>query len=162
MPVPSEIFDDVKADVAANQWPKLSDPEIQTIIERNTKFVTWTPNTAYAPGSVVVPTVRTGVLWRCTNAGTSGATEPEWQGIFDPQYYWWFQDNDIWWSANGPDTSPELYNLRQAKYECWMRKAGMAAGSFAYNAGDAGGAAPQTVADQCRTQARVFRPISFR
>ena len=34
-------------------------------------------NTAYAVGTIVKPTVANGYLYRCTTAGTSGASEPQ-------------------------------------------------------------------------------------
>ncbi len=39
----------------------------------------WKANTAYALNDIVIPTEYNGRYYRCTVAGTSGATEPAWQ-----------------------------------------------------------------------------------
>jgi hypothetical protein len=162
MSVPAEILAAVKADVAPNRFPKLTDPEISQIIIDSTRFNAWQPSAAYLPGSLVVPSIRSGVIWQSQGQGTSGTQEPDWVLITDPGYYFWIQDNDLWWKAVGSDNDPSVYDLRRAKYDCWIRKAGYASGLFSYNAGDAGSAQPQTVADQCAKQARRFRPLTFR
>ena len=39
---------------------------------------TWTANTAYTVGQMVIPSPPNGSVYRCTAAGTSGATQPNW------------------------------------------------------------------------------------
>lgn len=38
----------------------------------------WAASTAYASGDYVIPTTPNGRLYKCTTAGTSGASEPTW------------------------------------------------------------------------------------
>jgi hypothetical protein len=38
----------------------------------------WAASTAYASGDIVAPTAHNGRLWRCSTAGTTGASEPSW------------------------------------------------------------------------------------
>ncbi len=57
--------------------------------------ITWLPNHAYGTGAVVTET--SGLpLWRCTTAGTSGASEPTWATAAP----WTTNDNGIVWALN--------------------------------------------------------------
>lgn len=55
----------------------------------------WSPSTAYAVGTVVAPDTVTGLLYRCTTAGTSGATAPTWPTIQGNTV----SDNGLVWTA---------------------------------------------------------------
>lgn len=58
----------------------------------------WQANTAYLVPAVVIPTsaVFAGYTWRCTTAGTSGATEPTWP---DPTVTPTITDGTVVWSV---------------------------------------------------------------
>lgn len=47
----------------------------------NLLSTTWQPNTAYTEFQYVRPTVDNGLMYRCTQDGTSGATEPVWPTV---------------------------------------------------------------------------------
>lgn len=38
----------------------------------------WTPNTYYADGDIIEPLTSNGLMYRCTQSGTTGSTEPVW------------------------------------------------------------------------------------
>lgn len=159
MPAPQTIIDSVTAKVSPNTYPKLTPQEISDIIDETAYWVAWAPSTHYDPGALVMPSSRTGVIWKATIAGTSGTREPDWLLIWDVDYPFLFQDGTVYWQAGVVDSQPGLYNVRQAIYQCWLTKAGKASGDFSFNAGDAGSANPSAVADNCRTQAKLYRPF---
>ncbi len=57
----------------------------------------WQANHAYALLGVVIPTTFTGYTWRCTTAGTTGATEPMWP--VDPTVTPTVTDGSVTWSV---------------------------------------------------------------
>lgn len=56
----------------------------------------WTKTTAYTAGKVVKPVTANGRSYRCTTAGTSGATEPTWPTTKNATV----ADGDIVWTEN--------------------------------------------------------------
>lgn len=57
-----------------DQSGKLRDPAVNAVLFPPT----WQAGTAYSLGAYRSPTSPTGVLYKCTTAGTSGASEPTW------------------------------------------------------------------------------------
>jgi hypothetical protein len=96
---------------------------IGTVIPDNVGFVTWTPNTAYTTNTYVLPTVENGYYYWVTQAGTTGATEPDWTAstITDGTIGHYAKEGAVKWqvydiqpqfrgygliSATQPDTAP--------------------------------------------------------
>lgn len=57
----------------------------------------WQAQTAYAVTAVVIPTTFGGYTWRCTTAGTSGASEPAWPA--DPSVSPTVTDGTVTWTV---------------------------------------------------------------
>ena len=141
-----------------NVAPVLEQSEIEAILDRCKRASTWTSLTAYNPGDVILPTVRTGHRYICVIGGTSGATEP-------------FTGNDRWpitqgskvtetgstltWQEDGPEYR-SLYDVRQAAYECWDLKTRKAT-QFV----QAGDLHMEMVFSQCAKQRDNFMPMGF-
>ena len=107
--------------------PQLSDADLDGLLDKTKRASTWKPNTQYAHGDTVQPTVRNGSRYRAIEGGTSGAAEPDWpkskastigDGTSDPQ---------LRWREDGPAYA-NIYNVRQAAHEGWMMKAAKATG----------------------------------
>src|SRR5437870_13103363 len=103
--------------------------EVETILDRNKRASTWAVNTAYKVGDVIMPPIRNGHRYRCVRPGTSQAT--------DPGYYFWSLTSGITmqdgvsnpiltWQEDGPEFA-NIYDVRQATYECWSLRASKAA-----------------------------------
>jgi prepilin-type N-terminal cleavage/methylation domain-containing protein len=61
----------------------------------------WRPNTAYAAGTTILPTKRTGLLYTTGSGGTSGATEPvDWLNIVSGVVY--PPDGTVTWTPGVP------------------------------------------------------------
>ncbi|MDD2390892.1 MAG: prepilin-type N-terminal cleavage/methylation domain-containing protein [Desulfobacterales bacterium] len=56
----------------------------------------WQKSTDYRTGSVIIPTVSNGHYYKCTTAGTSGSTEPEWLKATAPDETVTDGDDVIW------------------------------------------------------------------
>ena len=90
------VSDLIQPDVA----PTLATGEVELEIDRSRLASTWTINTAYSIGDVVVPEIRNGHSYECLQPGTSQAsarTYTEWSvysgavigdGSSDPQLIW--------------------------------------------------------------------------
>ncbi len=136
--------------------------EIDAILDNHRRATTWTPNTAYSSGAIVLPTVRNGHRYRCAQAGTSGATsavEPAWltrnaatitDGDSDPM---------LTWAEDGPDYA-NIYDVRAAAHEAWMLKAAKAVENFDLKIGSLSFSLEQGYA-HCVQMAQKYAPLSF-
>jgi hypothetical protein len=127
--------------------------EVDVILDRNKRASTWVAATAYTFGQIVQPTTRNGHKYRCIVGGTSGSTEPSWlkgQGLT-------LSDGSsspaLTWEENGPEFS-NVYDIRQAAYECWNLKLGKAS-QFA----DVGSVKFSQIVDNCTKMRDSFAPL---
>ena len=141
----SEALEIVRRQCQADIDPALSDEDINAILVQTARAQVWAPNTTYAYGTLVVPTTRTGLVFAPVQAGTSGATEPNWPsddraiGPYDPRWHrqytdawgsWdnWanyqgtLKDGTVLWTTASPDFS-DIWDIQRATYECWLLKA---------------------------------------
>jgi len=146
MSVPFSIYDAVAALCEPDADPVLSPDEVNAAIFRTMGAQIWKPNTTYAIGSIVVPTVPNGWTYQVSASGSgwassswddpywfggstsgmpgqSGATEPSWNVPYrarNPTAR--VQDNTILWVANTPDMGGP-YAAKRAAAECFRVKA---------------------------------------
>ena len=121
--------------VQANQFPELDSNALGELIDEHKRFSTWTAGETYAVGDQIVPTVPTGRVYNCVIAGTAGTVEPSWPQIgyaqgqiivdsisnANPPYAFGLNWQD--WGF----TQQEVYDVRAAAREGWMRKASICA-----------------------------------
>lgn len=88
----------------------------------------WKPTTAYADGDTVVPTVRNGLRYRVSVAGTSGAAEPAWTTSGT------VTDGGVTWEidTSTPAAWSPTYDLAAAAAEGWRMKAGLVSDRFRF------------------------------
>ena len=137
--------------------PQLSDADLDGLLDKAKRASTWKPNTAYAHGDTVQPTVGNGHRYRAIEGGTSGSTEPRWpkskaatigDGASDPQ---------LRWLEEGP-AYPNMYNVRQAAHEGWMMKAAKAQSCTDWKAGGISQSGDQTF-QHCLQMAELTQPF---
>ena len=58
--------------------PTISTETLGQILDATRRATIWEADTEYFYGDVILPTVRNGHAYQCTQHGTSGATEPVW------------------------------------------------------------------------------------
>lgn len=102
--------------------PVLTQAEIEATLDDNRRASVWTAATAYVPGDVIVPTVRTGHRYRCIVGGTSGTAEPytgsdRWPTTQGATVTDGASSPLLTWQEDGPEYT-NLYDVRQAAYEC--------------------------------------------
>lgn len=76
--------------------------------------IIWQPNTAYAVDDIVRPTTQNGRSYRCTVAGTTGATQPTWpttegQTVVDVGATWKENSYDVRFKGS-PKITPEFFS----------------------------------------------------
>lgn len=118
----------------ATLFPELDNNQLGNLIDQHKKYSTWTANTSYIVGDMVIPTVPNGRVYQCIIAGTSTTTEPTFpqigyavgQAFYDysalgpGEYY------GLTWQDNGFITQ-EVYDVRAAAKQAWLLKASIAA-----------------------------------
>lgn len=102
--------------------PVLTDLEVERILERNKRAQRWVANTALLLGTVVMPTVRMGRVYKVTTQGTTGTVEPSWIDSDDAEV----TSGTVTFTEAGVDFI-NTYNIRAAIEEAWALKAGKAA-----------------------------------
>lgn len=115
--------------VQADSFPELDSNALGELIDEHRRFSSWTASTSYIVGDQIVPTVPNGRVYSCIIAGTSGTTEPTFPqigyavGQVFPDGAQPVIEN---WGLNWRDsgfTNVEIYDVRAAAREGWMRKA---------------------------------------
>ncbi len=147
----------LKAQCAATVYPVLSDQDIADLLDATLKWTIWAPTTAYEHGTIVLPTVRNGHVYRAivnqqysaTPAGVSAATEPIWPIFSSPDSrvgvtrpYWagydqqsgnyslsMVTDGTVVWQDAGPDAA-DPYGVRLATYAAILRKIALATADY--------------------------------
>jgi hypothetical protein len=154
--------------VEKDSVPALSSDDIQQLLNDNKVGTVWAASTTYYEGDVIVPSqgARNGRSYKATQrnasgtTGVSGTTEPGWplagaqafagRRSFSSHY---IGDGTVLWLDNGPEM--DLWNVRKAAWDGWMRKAGKAANMFDNKVGDDSFSCSQ-VYDHCIAMAKHF------
>lgn len=106
--------------------PELDTNEIESILDGNRRASTWQALTAYVPGDVVMPPTRNGRRYRCRTGGTSGSSDP-FENLTGLERQIILSDSDdVAWIEDGPEYA-NVYDVRQAAYECWRLRRSKAA-----------------------------------
>ena len=151
--------------VQADSFPELDSNALGELIDEHKRFSTWTASTNYVVGDQIVPTNPNGRVYNCTIAGTSGTVEPNF-----PQIMYAvgqnFQDGvvpadeyPLTWRDAG-FTQQEIYDVRAAAREGWMRKASIAANLLNTDDG-ATKVDLNKLIEHCHSQASKFRSFGI-
>lgn len=100
-----------------------------------------------------MPVTPNGAIYVCATAGTSGAAEPEWG---TPGSNWFSDDGTAVWVYGGPAPT-EMWDLRAAACDGWLRKAALCAGDYDFKDSDQTFSRSQMHA-HCRAMAACFEP----
>ena len=111
----------------ADLEPTLSTGDIERLLQKHQRFGLYSISTLYNVNDRVVPTTRTGRVYKCTQSGTSDVTEPVWyQTYIRPYYGQIFMDGDpvlgVIWSDDGPDDD-SYFDITGAAHDAWLQKA---------------------------------------
>ena len=127
------------------------------------KSLLYQPSTAYSIGAIVYsPNLPAGTIAKCTNAGTTGSTEPAWpavgSAVYDGTARWIVENMQ---SASSPDSGSDnqsaKYWAEQSKsYANNSAASASAAASSAANAANSASAAAKSAASAAR-----FDPSSY-
>ena len=89
---------------------------VGTVLESTVQAVMWQPSTAYKAGAIVQsPSIPAGYIARCSTAGTSSESEPEWKAGT-------ITDNSVKWTVTVPVTGADKATTAEAKAGTGDRK----------------------------------------
>lgn len=108
-----------------------STKELDVILDRHKRAVTYTNATAYSYGQVVMPTTRNGYRYRVTVPGMSGAAEPTWPTSFGGRVESGSNSPVLTFEEVGPEFE-NIYDVRGAAYEALDLKCMKAANDNQY------------------------------
>lgn len=135
--------------------PCLTDIEIGEALDANLRATVWVVAAVLVPGQLLVPPVASwnGRQYRVIEGGTVPATAPTWptykQAYIDQQV----SASPIVLEDNGP-AFPELYDLRGAIGDCWLKKCEKAVAHHDYSGGGGKTNASQ-IFDHCVLMAKA-------
>lgn len=146
--------------------PRLTSGQIELAVDRSQLASTWTVNTAYNVGDVIVPVTRNGWAYECIQAGTSQANShlsTDWPLGRGDRYVEGSSDPLLVWEAAGTDlfnpmyfaNERNVYDVNRAAKECWAIK--LAQASEWLQDGDV---SFQTVFEHCKMMVEGFRPFA--
>jgi hypothetical protein len=147
----AEALESLGALIASSKEPMVDATELSGILAAHRLVSVWAANTAYYCGQRVVPTAPNGAIYVCKTSGTSGATEPAW-GL--PDNSWLTSDGTAVWAYDGPAPA-EMWDLRAAARDGWLRKAAACAGDYDFKDSDQAFSRSQRHA-HCREMAACF------
>ena len=108
--------------------PSLDTVELETIVTGAQVASIWLPNTAYNIGDHVTADPPNGVVYTCTTAGTTGATQPVWPAFSVTgcgcSSGGAVTDGTSGWVATG--TASGLFDTQKAVFDAWMKKSAKA------------------------------------
>lgn len=128
--------------------PKLSEDELEAILDRNQRAQRWTAMTALTVGQTLMPTVRMGRVFRVTQEGITGSAEPTWPTGSEEAVV----DGTAILINSGVDFE-NVYDVRSAAEDCWALKERKAVQL------SVAGESLDHVAQQCREQRKSFASV---
>jgi len=106
--------------------PSLTADEVELILDKNIRAISWSANSAVTEGQRIRPTDANGRWYMVIDGGTTGDTEPSWPQ--PPSYLDQFgstsgvvTEGDITYEDCGPAKS-STYDVAQAAWDCWNSK----------------------------------------
>lgn len=148
---------------AASIFPTLTPDEITALLENSRRpdiggvapdyDFPWEPLTIYVVGDTVVPTSRTGHVYKVTDPGTSGAVEPTWPTgtgqtvTLDGVTYAESNIDTTYWAPT--------YDLNSAASLGWRKKAGKVSNRHTFGSNQ-GNYNPEQVFKHCMDMADHF------
>ena len=113
--------------VQATQEPVLTTSQLERLLKKHQRFMPYGVSTLFRVNDRVVPTVKTGRVYRCFQGGTTDIVEPTWI-IYGQRTYIGqrFQDGDptlgVIWMDDGPDDA-SFFDVNGAAHDGWLLKA---------------------------------------
>jgi hypothetical protein len=129
--------------------PALDDVELNAMLDNAQRASFWILTTAFTFGAVVLPATKNGHRYKCTQGGTTAATEPTWPTRDGAT----ITDGTVTWEEAGPDYE-NVFDVRAAAHEAWLMKEAKASEMT-----DFGDQKLSQFADRCREKAESFSPI---
>lgn len=114
-------------------------------------YVPWTPNTLVRVGSLVVPTVRNGLVYRATVAGATGATEPTWPTAVGGTV----SDAGASWERYAQSFWVPSWDLAAGAVHGWRLKSGKAASGYQFSDGGSSFSREQ-ILEHCLKMVQVY------
>jgi hypothetical protein len=129
--------------------PALDDVELNAFLDGAQRASFWTLTTAFIFGDVVLPATKNGHRYKCTQGGTTAATEPNWPTRDGST----ITDGTVTWEEAGPDYE-NVFDIRAAAHEAWLVKEAKASEMTDFD-----NQKLSQIADRCREKAESFSPI---
>lgn len=126
-----EAVEQVARQACACDPPELDTGELEAIVAKNTAAQFWQPSTAYEIGDRVTSDPPNGVIYACTQAGTSDITQPNWPAAASSDCLCGSASGSLVTDGSAVwqqvDTYMTLIDTDRATSEAWHAKAGKAA-----------------------------------
>ncbi len=142
---------ELKRLVQPDSAPALDDVELNAILDGVQRASFWLLSTAFIFGAVVLPATKNGHRYKCTQGGTTAATEPTWPTRDGAT----ITDGGVRWQEAGSDYE-NVFDIRAAAHEAWLIKEAKATEMF-----DFGDQKLSQIADRCREKAESFSPVKI-
>lgn len=142
---------DLRSYAQPDTEPKLSDPELNAILNRVQRASFWEASKAFVFGTVVLPATKNGHRYRCIEAGTTGTTEPAWPKRDGAV----ITDGTVRWEEAGADYE-NVFDVREAAQQAWTMKADKASILI-----DRDRQMYSQIADNCRKRAESLGSIKL-
>ncbi len=155
----NEAMEQLKLFAQPDVEPILSPDELKAILTAQKRADLWTASTPYVVGDTILPTVGNGHRYVCTQAGTSGTTEPTWSRALGAIAADGTSDPQLRWKEDGP-AFKNVYNVRAAIHKAWIVKAGKASISVDIKQ-QVGGMMASQVYDHCIKMSQAFAPMEI-
>lgn len=131
--------------------PELDDVELNSILDSAQRASFWIAETAFVFGDVVLPATKNGHRYKCTQAGTTAATEPTWP-TRDGSVV---TDGTVKWEEAGPDYD-NVFDVRAAVQQAYLLHQTKSSVLF-----DGSGQRVSQITEHWKEQADSIDPVKF-
>jgi len=131
--------------------PVLTSGELEAVLDRNKQASYWAATTAFTLGAFIQPTTKNGHRYKCTQAGTTGSTEP----TFPLGTGSLITIGTAKFIEDGVEFA-NVYNVQRAAEQGWRLKAAKA--SQFISTGDINFA---PIFERCNQMAQSYAPLVF-
>lgn len=114
----AQAAEELRTMVDVDAEPALTPSEVSGILRRSARYGAWIANQEFEQGEVIAPTRKNGRLYKASQSGTTGATEPTFGAGYAGQ---WVAENEgsanaFFWIDAGPAPS-QRWNLKKAAHQ---------------------------------------------